>query len=468
MEENLILNLIRNHLPFTPNSDQDTLLARLSEFLMSVSSRRAFLLTGYAGTGKTSVIAALVKAMKAMNMPFVLLAPTGRAAKVMSHYADTPAFTIHKWIYRASSSNPYGSRFTLADNRAQKTLYIVDEAGMIGDGGESLFGTGSLLSDLLRFVYTSYSITNSDDNGNSLLLLGDTAQLPPVGSDRSPALDAKVLASYGLTLTTATLTQVARQALDSSILANATAIRQSNQVSITSGNDLTLLKPQAFQETLEQAYRDSGMAETIILTRSNRRTNLYNQGVRNAVLFREEAISGGDRLMIVRNNYFWTKDYQAVPFLANGDTAEIKRLRNEREMYGFRFVDASLRLLDYEFDIDATLWLDTLTLNSPEDNYQLQRTLYERIKEDYPDIKNKKELNEEIRKSPYYNALQVRFAYAVTCHKAQGGQWEQVFIDAGLPLSLLNQDLASVKWVYTALTRAKKKVYWLSFPEPKE
>ncbi len=466
--EKFIFDHILSFLPFAPNDGQQTLLQLLARFLLSSDPRRAFLLRGYAGTGKTSVIAALVRAMQAMEKPCVLLAPTGRAAKVMAHYAGTPAFTIHRWIYRANSSaDPTGARFSVADNKLRNTLFIVDEAGMVGHSRDNgMFGTGSLLDDLIRFVYTPQD--NSLTNGNALLLLGDNAQLPPVGQDTSPALEPDILRQYGLSLTTATLTQVARQALDSTVLQNATNIRQDNRVTLTEGRDLHLLSPANFQETLEQSYRQTGMAETIILTRSNRRTSLYNQGIRASVLFREDLLNAGDRLMVSRNNYFWANDYQDIPFLANGDTMEVTRLRNEREMYGFRFVDASLRLLDYEYDLDATLWLDTLTTDTPEDNLALQRTLYQRVAEDWPDVKNKRELNELVRQSPYYQALQVRFAYAVTCHKAQGGQWDTVFIDPGHTLEEVAADPSFLRWTYTALTRAKQTVFWLHFPKQSE
>ncbi len=463
MVEKFIYDQIHSFLPFVPNADQQVLLRQLAQFILSNDSRKAFLLKGYAGTGKTSVIAALVRAMQAMKRPCVLLAPTGRAAKVMSHYAGLPAFTIHRWIYRANSSvDPMGARFSVADNKLTDTLFIVDEAGMIGQGRDNgMFGTGSLLDDLVRFVYTPQD--NTMTNRNALLLLGDSAQLPPVGQDFSPALEPSVLQGYNLSLTTASLTQVARQALDSTVLQNATNIRRTNQITLTEGNDLHFLRPAALQETLEQAYRETGMAETIILTRSNRRTNLYNKGVRGSILFREDMLSAGDRLMISRNNYFWANDYEDIPFLANGDTMEVTRLRNEREMYGFRFVDASLHLLDYEYDLDATVWLDTLTTDTPEANLTLQRTLYQRIAEDYPEVKNKRELSELIRQSPYYQALQVRFAYAVTCHKAQGGQWDTVFIDAGHPLDEVAADPSFLRWTYTALTRAKKTVWWVYY-----
>ena len=317
------------------------------------------MLNGYAGSGKTSIIAALVKAMQALHLPVVLLAPTGRAAKVMVHYAGVPAYTIHKYIYRAQRSGMLNeSGFALADNKLRNTLFLVDEAGMISNSRDNTtFGSGNLLEDLIRFVYTPDPKQAGSDNCNALLLLGDNAQLPPVGHIESPALNADVLAGYSLNLTTARLTEVARQALDSSVLQNATRMRQTGTIALQEGKDLHLLQPAQLQETLEQAYREAGMAETIILTRSNRRTNLYNQGVRAAILFREEALSAGDRLMVSRNNYFWTQEYANLPFLANGDTMEVTHLRNEREMYGFRFVDASLRLLDYDYDIEAMLWI---------------------------------------------------------------------------------------------------------------
>ena len=410
--------------------------------MLSSGNRRTFILRGYAGTGKTSIVAALVKAMEQMR------------PKVMSRYALHPAFTIHKFIYRAKrAAEANAGSFTLSDNNAEHTLFVVDEASMLSEQRDNmLFGSGSLLADLLRFVFVR------PEAGNALLLLGDEAQLPPVGQTSSPALNADLMRGYGLDVTQMTLTEVARQALDSGILKNATRIRQGGALRLEEADDLHLLKPVSFQETLEQAYDTDGIAETIVLTRSNRRANMYNQGIRAQVLYREEQIASGDRLMVSRNNYFWTEQYDDLPFLANGDTLEVERLRNEREMYGFRFIDASLRSLDYDWAIDATLWLDTLFTPSPEDNYKMLQQLYERVAEDYADIRNKKEKDEIIRKSPYFNALQIRFAYAVTCHKAQGGQWDNVFIDEGvLPEDI--SDAGHRRWLYTALTRAKKRVW---------
>jgi exodeoxyribonuclease-5 len=457
--ENFIKNRIIHALPFVPNEGQVELLQLLTRFILSPKERKAFVLRGYAGTGKTSIMAALVKALGELQQSIVLLAPTGRAAKVLAHYAQKPAYTIHKYIYR---QNKLGvDAFSLSDNLHKHTLFIVDEASMIsGQRDNPTFGTGVLLQDLIKYVYAG--------EGCSMLLLGDDAQLPPVGSELSPALDVSYLLGYGLEITSYTLTQVARQALDSGILSNATAIREQishpqQAFNYQYTSDFQLFNGSDFIDLLEQAYKEVGAEETIILTRTNRRTNLYNQGVRARILWKEDAISAGDRLMITKNNYFWTKDYEGIPFLANGDMMEIVRLRNWREMYGFHFVDASLRAIDYDWEIDLILWLDTLTTDSPEINQQLHRQLFERISEDYPELqRNRKKLVETIYESPYYNALQIRFAYAITCHKAQGGQWKRVFIDpSNIPTE--ERDTSYYRWLYTAITRARETIYLLKY-----
>lgn len=458
MLENFIKNRIIHSLPFAPNEGQAELLQLLTQFILSKNERKAFVLRGYAGTGKTSIMAALVKALGEVKQSVILLAPTGRAAKVLARYANKAAYTIHKYIYRQDKLG--GDSFSLSDNLHKHALFIVDEASMIsGQRDNPTFGTGVLLKDLIKYVYAG--------EGCSLLLLGDDAQLPPVGSDISPALDINYLLGFGLDITSYTLTQVARQALDSGILSNATAIRE--QISMPQQtfdyqytSDFQAFEGVEFLELLEQSYNEVGAEETIILTRTNRRTNLYNQGVRARILWKEDAISSGDRLMITKNNYFWTKDYEGIPFLANGDMMEIVRLRNWREMYGFQFVDASLRAIDYDWEIDVILWLDTLTTDSPEVNHQLHQQLFDHISEDYPELQhNRKKLIETIYESPYYNALQIRFAYAVTCHKAQGGQWKRVFIDPGnIPVE--ERDKNYYRWIYTAITRATEQVYLLT------
>lgn len=467
MLEDFIIQRIRAELPFVPNAEKEGLFRLLGAFLVSPCREKCFLLKGYAGTGKTSVVSALVRALEGLRQPCVLLAPTGRAAKVLAHYSCKPAFTIHKCIYRQQQLGV--EAFSLADNRHKQTLFIVDEASMLSatrDNG--VFGSGSLLDDLIKYVYSG--------DGCSLLLLGDDAQLPPVGSLSSPALNADRLRGYGLEVSDFSLTQVARQALDSGILANATHIREQlngcltdihdEQTELKTASDVQLLSGETFMETLEQAYREVGEEETLIITRSNKRTNLFNQGVRSRILWREDELSTGDRLMVSKNNYFWTQDYDNLPFIANGDMFEVVRLRNEREMYGFRFADASLRAMDYDFEIDCMLWIDSLWVDSPADTAAMQKQLFSRIAEDYPEIRNRKELTKKVFESPYYNALQVRFAYAVTCHKAQGGQWKRIFLDLPITAGSTNADYGHpmqqseyLRWLYTAVTRATEMLY---------
>lgn len=464
MLEQFIKNRIIASLSFMPNEGQNALLDKLSRFIISPVERKAFILLGYAGTGKTSMMAALVQAYKELQQKVVLLAPTGRAAKVLSRYAHTPAYTIHKFIYRQKKLGE--EVFSLNDNLYKNTLFIVDESSMISDIRDNqTFGSGILLDDLVKYVYSG--------DGCSLLLLGDNAQLPPIGTELSPALREEYMAKYSLSITTHTLTEVARQALDSGILSNATTLRH---VALNPHNsagkdmwgylqqsaDLEMISGSDFIEKIEESYRDIGAEQTIILTRTNKRTNIYNQGIRARILWREEEIENGDRLMVSKNNYFWTEKYENLPFLANGDMLEISRLRNIREMYGFHFADAQLRALDYDWEIDAVIWLDTLHSDSPEMNNGLHRELFGRIAEDYPELAhNRKKLIETIYQSPYYNALQVRFAYAVTGHKSQGGQWKHVYIDPYKGGELHADEEGFYRWLYTAVTRASEKVYFI-------
>lgn len=474
MLTDFIISRIKAKLPFVPNEEKGKLFDLLGQFLISTDPQKTFILRGYAGTGKTSVVSALVRALEKLRQPCVLLAPTGRAAKVIAKYSERPAYTIHKYIYRQKQLGT--DSFSLAANLHKHTLFIVDEASMISASrqavsaqtGNPAFGTGNLLDDLIRYVYSG--------DGCSLLLLGDDAQLPPVGSQDSPALNPDYIRGYGLNVSTFSLTQVARQALDSGILNNATRLRTLLQdlprttledLQPVFGTDVINLQGTDIVEALEHSYREAGDEDTLIITRSNKRTNLYNQGVRARILWKEDAISSSDWLMVSKNNYFWTQDYDDLPFLANGDTLEVVRLRNEHEMYGFRFAEASLRSVDYDWEIDALLWLDTITTDTPEQNYSLQQTLFSRIAEDYPEIRNHREMLKKVYESPYYNALQVRFAYAVTCHKAQGGQWKHVYIDTGNiardeeRMNNPQERREYIRWLYTALTRATEKVYWI-------
>ena len=415
-------------------------------------------------------MSAVVRALKKLNQPCILLAPTGRAAKVLSRYSGEQAYTIHKQIYR---QNQLGvEAFSLSDNLHKNTLFIVDEASMLSANRDNVtFGSGCLLDDLVRYVY--------NEKGCSLLLLGDDAQLPPVGSTVSLALDADYMAnSYQLSVISYQLSQVARQALNSGILSEATRIRESigqvgvksrissTQPVLSNGRDIIRLNGEEVIETLENSWREVGSEETLIIARSNKMTNLYNGGVRARVLYKEEDLSNGDRIMVTKNNYFWAKDYEDLEFIANGDMFEIQRLTNRHELYGFEFATASLRSVDYNWEIEALVWIDTLMTDSPEANYTLQRELFSRIAEDYPEIRNKKELIKKIYDSPYFNALQIRFAYCVTCHKAQGGQWKHVYIDSGFTEEWIKgleetEIREYLRWLYTAVTRATEKIYLL-------
>ena len=459
---------IKAELPFEPNEEKETLLAALGRFLLSRDPRKAFILRGYAGTGKTSVVSALVRALEGLKQGCVLLAPTGRAAKVLSRYAGQPAYTIHKQIYRQRQLGM--EAFSLTDNLHRNTLFIVDEASMLsGNRDNGVFGSGCLLDDLVRYVYNGA--------GCSLLLVGDDAQLPPVGSLNSPALDEAFMAqSYQLSVVSYQLSVVARQALDSGILAEATRIREilnnpnnpnnPNIQIIPNTIDIIKLKGEEVIETLEQSWREAGAEETLIIARSNKLTNLYNGGVRARILWKEDELSNEDRLMVTKNNYFWAQEYDDLEFLANGDMFEVTRLTQQHELYGFHFAKASLRSVDYNWEIEALVWLDTLTTDSPEANYSLQKELFARIAEDYPEIRNKKELVKKIYDSPYYNALQIRFAYCVTCHKAQGGQWRHVYIDSGFTDEWIEgleetEKREFLRWIYTALTRSTERIYIL-------
>ncbi len=462
MIEDFLVNRIKAELPYEANAEQEELLGKLGHFLISRDEDRLFLLRGYAGTGKTSLVAAMVRAMHKLQQKTVLLAPTGRAAKVLAAYSGFPAYTIHKRIYRQKSMG--NDTFSISFNTQQNTLFIVDEASMIANDSEQKgFGTGRLLDDLIQYVYNGQHC--------ALLLIGDDAQLPPVGQTNSPALEAEHLAGYGLQVTQHQLTMVARQALESGILYNATYLREQLSQQIHSlpaftyqgFEDICKLSGEDMLEEIERAYREVGVEETMVVTRSNKRMNLYNQGIRSRILWKEDEVSAGDRVMVTKNNYFWTRNYEGIDFLANGDMFEIRRIRNFRELYGFRFADASLQAVDYDWEIDVVVWLDTLTTESPEYNYQLQNTLFNRIAEDYPEIRARKELVKKVMESEYFNALQVKHAYAVTCHKAQGGQWKRVFVDQGnISDDQINIDY--YRWLYTALTRAREQVFLINFP----
>ena len=468
MINNYLERQIKENFPYQPTLEQEIAVKSLSEFLLSTLADEVFILRGYAGTGKTSLVGALVKTMDQLQQKSVLLAPTGRATKVFSAYAGHPAFTIHKKIYRQQAFSNELSNFSINDNLATNTLFIVDEASMISNEGlsGSMFGTGRLLDDLVQFVYSG--------QGCRLLLMGDTAQLPPVGEELSPALFADALKGYGLEVREIDLTQVVRQVQESGILWNATQLRQLiaeddcyslPKIKITGFPDIKLVPGTELIEELTNCYDHDGMDETIVVCRSNKRANLYNNGIRAQILWREDELNTGDMLMIAKNNYYWTEKYKEMDFIANGEIAVVRRVRRTREIYGFRFAEVTLRLPDQnDFELDANLLLDTLHSDSPalpkEDNDRLFYT----VLEDYIDIPNKRDRMKKMKADPHYNALQVKYAYAITCHKAQGGQWQNVFLDQGyMTDEYLTPDY--FRWLYTAFTRTTKILYLVNYPK---
>ena len=469
-----LCGLIRRNFAHNPTNEQDLVVYKCEEFLLNRNSNSLFLLKGYAGTGKTSLISALVKTLLQLKQPVMLLAPTGRAAKVFSSYADAPAYTIHKRIYRQKSIIDMNN-FQTNINLNKHTLFIVDEASMISNEGLSgaVFGTGRLLDDLMQYVYSC--------EGCRLMLVGDTAQLPPVGEEESPALNKHVLEGYDVTVTEVCLTQVVRQEQESGILWNATHLRQLMQDELyyefphlrTDFPDVCVMPGDELIEALEDSYHRCGTDQTIVVTRSNKRANIFNNGIRARILDYEEELSGNDLVMVAKNNYFWTEQSglaqqkeAKMPFVANGDVAVVRRFRNERELYGFRFADATLQFPDYDnIELDVTVLLDTLQSEAPALTRQQQEQLFNAVWEDYPEIRDKRERMKRLRQDPYYNALQIKYAYAVTCHKAQGGQWQHVYIDQGY----ITEDMLSpdyFRWLYTALTRATEKVFLVNWSVP--
>jgi len=460
-----IAQLLLDNFDYEPTESQKDLITKLSVFISDSEQKHLFLLKGYAGTGKTSIISSLVKTLDEFNLKYVLLAPTGRAAKVLSTYTQRPAFTVHKKIYIQKSSREGMGIFALEKNMHSNTYFIIDEASMINNQAQELdiFGTGRLLDDLVEYVYIG--------KNNKLILIGDTAQLPPVGLDISPALDLAILQNYNLKVTESCLIDVIRQSMGSGILFNATALRDlldNNRITLPSVRtkgfpDVIPISGSDLIEELSKSYDVHGHDKTIVVTRSNKRANKYNQGIRNQILNRESEICRGDFVMIVRNNYFWLDENQATDFIANGDIAEVIRITNQEEQYGLRFADATLCFPDYgNMMVSCKVMLDTLSIETAALNHEKSTELYHHIVEDYPEIKSRRKQYETVREHPYFNALQIKFAYAVTCHKAQGGQWESVFIDQGF----ITEDMINVeylRWLYTAFTRATKKLFLINF-----
>lgn len=470
MAVSYFVNQILSQFPFTPTTSQLSLINKLSQFLLQPNDNSLFVLKGYAGTGKTSLVSLFVNNLYKLNKKAVLLAPTGRAAKVFSGYSGKKAFTIHKKIYLLTTSSDGNNNLILSENKHQDTVFFVDEASMIPDNISTpdlgLFSNRSLLNDLISYVYNG--------KRNTLILIGDTAQLPPVGMDESPALNIEYLkSSFQLDVKTLEMKEVVRQSMQSGILANATNLRTKLNdeeykltIKLDHFPDLEHITGSELEDVLNSAYSNSGKEETIIITRSNKRANVFNQEIRNRILYMENEISSGDQLMIVKNNYFWIDKDSQPGFLANGDIIQIQRIEKYEDFYGFRFADVSVKLLDYpeEKEITVKILLDTLMSDGPSLSQKENQQLFEEVLKDYEDIPSRRVQIEHVKINPFYNSLQVKFAYALTCHKTQGGQWETVFIDQGyLPEAHINKEY--YRWLYTAFTRATKKLYLVNFHE---
>ncbi len=485
MIQDELINRLRTSLGHIPTAEQESAIQLFVQFLTDRDERTVFVLRGSAGTGKTTLAAAVVRSLKALEQKLVLMAPTGRAAKVFSGYAGHAAYTIHRRIYRQKTAGDL-SAFSLNINQSTETLFMVDEASMISNQGFSdTFGTGRLLDDLIQFVYSGRNCR--------LVLVGDVAQLPPVGEDESPALMTDMLRSYGLTVYECDLNEVLRQAEDSGILWNATRIRGYEgtevrgyedsfdaggnlapshlrtpvppKIRIDGFDDIQVMPGDELIESLATSYSRAGVDDTMVVTRSNKRANIYNQGIRNTVLDREDELCTGDRIMIVKNNYYWTEQSKEIPFIANGDIAVVRRVRHVHELYGFRFAEVTMTLPDYDdYELTATVLLDTLTSEAPALTRDQQQQLFDKVMEDYMDVPYKSDRLKKIKEDRYYNALQIKFAYAATCHKTQGGQWAHVYIDQGYVTDdMLGPDY--YHWLYTALTRATEKVFLVNWPK---
>jgi exodeoxyribonuclease-5 len=467
MIKNHLKTLLTQKLPFLPTPCQLHLIEVLADYIFSDEPDQILLIKGYAGTGKTTMLYSLTQALTELKFRSVLLAPTGRAAKVLAGYTKMPAFTIHKKIYRQKSTADGFGHFTLDKNLYKNTYFIVDEASMISNemSENSVFGSGKLLDDLLEYVYSGENCR--------LVLVGDTAQLPPVGLNISPALETASLENYGFSVKMVELTDVVRQAEGSGILSNATQIRNRIgsetpesgffSVELRDFDDIERISGAELIESITSSYQKYGIFETSIVTRSNKRANLYNKGIRGSILYRENEIEKGDLLMIVKNNYYWIDEDMQLGFIANGDIAEVVKIYKYEELYNFRFANVCLRFIDYDnVEFDCKIFLETLSIESASFTYEQNRQLFEAVSEDYADIRNKRERWKKVKENPYFNALQVKYAYAITCHKAQGGQWKAVYVDHGF----VNDDMLDTefyRWLYTAFTRPSEKLFLVNF-----
>lgn len=449
-----------------PTLSQERLAETLAAFTMHQKDDTLLIVRGYAGTGKTTEISAYVKMLKEMSLKSVLMAPTGRAAKILTSYSGEQAYTIHKKIYRQRSSKDGFGRFVLDHNLHTNTVFIVDEASMISNQKQegSIFGSGCLLDDLIEYVYNG--------KGCKLILVGDTAQLPPVGLDISPALNKNIVMLYSDNILEDELQEVVRQTKESGILHNASVIRKriAKQdfslpiLQIGDFEDIVRIGGHDLIEMIAMSYDKYGLEETIVVSRSNKRSNQYNIGIRNSILGRDEELKAGDLLMVVKNNYFWLKDDSKIDFIANGDIIEVLRIYNYQELYGYRFADCCVRLIDFGIEANVKLILNVLYEDGPALSGEKNKELFYKILEDYTELKSKKKKYESVRNNEHFNAIQVKYAYAVTCHKSQGGQWKSVFIDQGY-IEKENITIEYFRWLYTALTRATEKIYLVNFPD---
>ncbi|MGC1205044.1 MAG: ATP-binding domain-containing protein [Flavobacteriaceae bacterium] len=462
-------SLIKQQFPFNPTLKQNIVLQQLSEFIFSKDTNILYLLKGYAGTGKTTIVGTIVTNLWKAKKSAVLMAPTGRAAKVISNYSKKEAFTIHKKIYFPKKEKNGGVKFVLQPNKHKNTIFIVDEASMIPDtpGESKLFENGSLLDDLMQYVYSGHQC--------KLLLIGDTAQLPPVKLDLSPALNENTLAlNYNKEVTKMELDEVVRQEQDSGILANATILREALSNSFYEGfkfdlNDfkdiIRLVDGYDIMDAINDAYSNLGNEETAIIVRSNKRANLYNQQIRSRILFNENELSSGDYLMVVKNNYFWIKPTTEAGFIANGDIIEVLEIFSIQEIYGFRFAEVKVRMVDYPkmTPFETVLLLDTIDAETPSLPYEESNRLYQEVMKDYENETSKYKKFLKVKSNKHFNALQVKFSYAITCHKSQGGQWNTVFVEQPYLPNGIDKDY--LRWLYTAVTRAKEKLYLIGFKD---
>jgi ATP-dependent exoDNAse (exonuclease V) alpha subunit len=469
MNSQLFYSILQNKFPFEPTAMQTVFFQKIADFLTNTTTEEIFVLKGYAGTGKTTVVSTIVDNLMSINKKYVLLAPTGRAAKVIANYANKPAFTIHKKIYFPKKSTSGGVSFTLQPNKHKNTIFFIDEASMISDVNQEskLYETGSLLDDLISYVYSGENC--------KMILLGDTAQLPPVQLDISPALDTDTLSlHYQKEVFSIEFDQVMRQEENSGILYNATELREllkefffdtfkfktkgfKDIIRLTDGFDV--------QDAINQSYSNYSIEDTAFIVRSNKRANQYNQQIRSKILDKESDLSTGDFLMVVKNNYFWLKETDQAGFIANGDIVEVLEIRNIKELYGFKFANVKIRMVDYptQKPFDTVLLLDTIMSESASLTYEESNKLYEEVMKDYENETTKYKKFQKVKENEYFNALQVKFSYAITCHKSQGGQWNTVFVEQPYLPQGIDKDY--IRWLYTAMTRAKDKLYLIGFKD---